>query len=161
VAERHEEQGQKDAEAGARLVERVREALRREADAAWEGGDKAGASAMHAVARAIVPPSPAAMAEPAVAVLWALVPELDRRAADLERQRDEARAEAERLRLGRVELQAMHRAAVAEVERLRSLRPSLEAVLRAVPPPMPGDARTSRIALAVDFLRDAYAKVWP
>lgn len=42
------------------------------------------------------------------------------RAEDLERQRDEARAEAERLRLGRVELQGMHRAAFDEVKRLRA-----------------------------------------
>lgn len=48
---------------------------------------------------------------------WPRSPE--ERIADLERQRDEARAEAERLRLGRVELLAMWRAAVAEVERLR------------------------------------------
>lgn len=88
----------------------------------------------HDLARSLVPPSPSAMAEPAVAVLWALVPELDRRAADLERQRDDARAEAERLRLGRVELQGMHRAAVELARRLTAAGEALSRVLgRTVP----------------------------
>lgn len=60
---------------------------------------------------------------------------------------------------------AVHDAAPAVRERVQetrgevppiALRPALEAVLRAVPPPMPGHARSSRVALAVDFLRAAY-----
>ena len=56
------------------------------------------------------------------------------RNAELVRQRDEARAEAERLRLGRVELQGMHRAAVELARRLTAAGEALSRVLgRTVP----------------------------
>lgn len=100
------------------------------------------------VSAALTPPSPAAMAEPAVAALWAAVSlqaeqirsllalESFRRQRDEAREernaavalrvdalqeRDAARAEADRLRLGRAELEQMRRAALAELEDARRL----------------------------------------